>query len=238
VVTKHAIRPDQGRTVWVFDADPSTYKAIVRMGTANGWVVNQLALDQPVPPSAGEHAAPAYAGCLVIDLKHFAQLEASDILRTPAHRAVIGMSRNGLASSELSRVGPSLFEFVDKPFRLDHMRGVIQRGFEFLDQLEVDSEISDETIDRFNRLTKRELEICELLAEGWVNKTISEKLGIAIKTVKAHRANLMRKVEAESLIELVRGCDLFRHARNLDGVTAQGASGLSSKVQRLHDTRQ
>jgi len=54
------------------------------------------------------------------------------------------------------------------------------------------------------RLTPREREIIQLLAEGHRNKRISQKLGISIKTVETHRTTLMRKIGVKSIVELVR----------------------------------
>ena len=58
---------------------------------------------------------------------------------------------------------------------------------------------------RFSRkLTGREREILQLLAEGKRNKTISKTLGISIKTVETHRASIMRKVAAKTIVDVVR----------------------------------
>lgn len=54
------------------------------------------------------------------------------------------------------------------------------------------------------RLTPREREIIQLLAEGHRNKTIAQKLGISIKTVETHRTTLMRKIGVKSIVEVVR----------------------------------
>lgn len=55
-----------------------------------------------------------------------------------------------------------------------------------------------------SRLTPREREIVQLLAEGHRNKSVAHKLGISIKTVETHRTTLMRKLGVKSIVELVR----------------------------------
>lgn len=55
-----------------------------------------------------------------------------------------------------------------------------------------------------SRLTPREREVIQLLAEGHRNKKIAQKLGISIKTVETHRTTLMRKIGVKSIVELVR----------------------------------
>jgi DNA-binding NarL/FixJ family response regulator len=54
------------------------------------------------------------------------------------------------------------------------------------------------------RLTPREREIIQLLAEGHRNKKIAQQLGISVKTVETHRTTLMRKIDVRSIVELVR----------------------------------
>jgi DNA-binding CsgD family transcriptional regulator len=55
-----------------------------------------------------------------------------------------------------------------------------------------------------NRLTSREREIVQLLAEGRSSKEVAVTLGISVKTAETHRANIMRKLELHSVSELVR----------------------------------
>jgi FixJ family two-component response regulator len=60
---------------------------------------------------------------------------------------------------------------------------------------------------RLNLLTPREREVCMFVAAGRLNKQIAAELGIAEKTVKAHRARVMAKLQAPSVAELVRIVD-------------------------------
>jgi len=55
----------------------------------------------------------------------------------------------------------------------------------------------------FRTLTNREREIVQMLAEGKTNKEIANKLSISVKTVETHRATVMRKLEINSIVELV-----------------------------------
>jgi len=59
-------------------------------------------------------------------------------------------------------------------------------------------------VTRTGGMTRREIEVLQLLAEGNTNKTTGERLGISIKTVETHRARLMKKLGLKSLAELVR----------------------------------
>ncbi len=65
----------------------------------------------------------------------------------------------------------------------------------------------DRIHSRMARLTPREREVLALLVEGRLNKQVASELGIAEKTIKVHRARVMEKMEAHSLIDLVRVID-------------------------------
>jgi FixJ family two-component response regulator len=60
------------------------------------------------------------------------------------------------------------------------------------------------------RLTPREREVLALLVEGRLNKQVACELGVAEKTIKVHRARVMEKMEAHSLVDLVRVIDKIR----------------------------
>ena len=62
---------------------------------------------------------------------------------------------------------------------------------------------------RFDSLTSREKEVIALVADGLMNKQIAAKLGVTEITVKVHRVNMMRKMRARSVIELVGMADLL-----------------------------
>ena len=59
-------------------------------------------------------------------------------------------------------------------------------------------------LDEYDRLTSREREVCQLIAEGNTNNEIAQQLGISIKTVEKHRANLMEKLSVQDVASLIR----------------------------------
>ena len=60
------------------------------------------------------------------------------------------------------------------------------------------------TVIRPRELTKREREVVKLVAEGYKNKEVAEELGIAVKTVETHRANIMNKLAFRNVAQLIR----------------------------------
>jgi FixJ family two-component response regulator len=98
-------------------------------------------------------------------------------------------------------------EFLTKPFRdqdlLDAIQQALQRDREAREQL---MEI-DELRERYQALTTREREVMTLVISGMLNKHIAAKIGASEATIKVHRGHVMEKMQAGSLIELVRMAD-------------------------------
>ncbi len=95
-------------------------------------------------------------------------------------------------------------DFIEKPFNdealLDAIRGALALAAEQRDVQTRRAEIAT----RLALLTPREHEVMEMVADGRSNKEIANALGVSAKTVEAHRARVMEKMEARSLAELVR----------------------------------
>jgi FixJ family two-component response regulator len=101
-------------------------------------------------------------------------------------------------------------EFLTKPFRdqdlLDAIQQALQRDRATLEQ-------RDELHDlqgRYSILTARERDVMGLVVAGMLNKQIASEIGISEATVKIHRGNVMQKMQAGSLIELVRIADKLK----------------------------
>ncbi|MES9869734.1 MAG: LuxR C-terminal-related transcriptional regulator, partial [Sedimenticola sp.] len=95
-------------------------------------------------------------------------------------------------------------DFIEKPFNdellLESIRNALLLDVE---QREVQAGRA-EIASRLAHLTPRELEVMEMVTNGKSNKEIASALGVSAKTVEAHRARVMEKMEASSLAELVR----------------------------------
>ena len=101
-------------------------------------------------------------------------------------------------------------EFLTKPFRdqdlLDAIQQALQRDRVALEQ---EAEVHD-LLRRYQALTTREREVMGLVVSGMLNKQIASEIGASEATVKIHRGNVMQKMQAGSLIELVRIADKLK----------------------------
>jgi FixJ family two-component response regulator len=98
-------------------------------------------------------------------------------------------------------------EFLTKPFRDQDLLDAVHRGLELDRDRRAEAAMLAELSQRFDSLTPRERQIMALVAAGQLNKQIATELDLSEVTVKVHRAQVMRKMEAKSLPDLVRFAD-------------------------------
>jgi FixJ family two-component response regulator len=155
---------------------------------------------------------PDAASCLVLDIRlpgvsgldFQAELAKSNI-RTP----IIFMTGHGDIPMSVQAMKAGAIDFLTKPFRDQEMLDAVVRALE-RDQKRRDNEkVVAELRSRFESLTSREREVIGMVVEGLMNKQIAGKLGVTEITVKVHRVNMMRKMRARSVIELVGMADLL-----------------------------
>ena len=103
-------------------------------------------------------------------------------------------------------------EFLTKPFRDQDLLDAVQAGIEQdRGRRRRRIEVAD-VRSRYATLTQREREVLRLIAAGKLNKQAAEMLGVSEITIKVHRAQVMRKMNAASLVELVRMVDTLAPA--------------------------
>jgi FixJ family two-component response regulator len=152
-------------------------------------------------------------GCLVVDLRmpDLSGLELQEAMgRAGYHLPVIFMSGHADIQSTVKAMQGGAIDFLIKPFDERQLLEAIDRAT----ALDVEERAAragrDALRARLNLLTPREREVCMFVAAGRLNKQIAAELGIAEKTVKAHRARVMAKLQAPSVADLVRIVDRAR----------------------------
>jgi FixJ family two-component response regulator len=98
-------------------------------------------------------------------------------------------------------------EFLTKPFRDQDLLDSVHRGLELDQDRRAEAASLSKLRQRFDSLTPREREVMAFVAAGALNKQIAAELDLSEITVKVHRGQVMRKMEAKTLPDLVRFAD-------------------------------
>jgi FixJ family two-component response regulator len=150
---------------------------------------------------------PDVASCLVLDVRLpglsgldlQAELAAANI-----HTPIIFMTGHGDIPMSVRAMKAGAVDFLTKPFRdqdlLDAVTAALERDRK---RRKHDKDVSDLRL-RFESLTPREQQVMSLVTAGLMNKQTAAQVGLSEVTVKIHRGNMMRKMGARSLADLVR----------------------------------
>ena len=132
-------------------------------------------------------------------------LELQELLATRhAQLPVIIITGHGDVPMAVRAMKAGAVDFIEKPFNDESLLDAIRHALAVaVEQRSVHSRQA-EVATRLALLTPREHEVMEMVAEGKSNKEIANALGVSAKTVEAHRARVMEKMQAHSLAELVR----------------------------------
>lgn len=155
---------------------------------------------------------PDAASCLVLDIRlpGGSGLDfQTELAKTGIRIPIIFMTGHGDIPMSVQAMKAGAIDFLTKPFRDQEMLDAVVRALE-RDQKRLDGEkVVAELRIRFDSLTSREREVIALVVDGLMNKQIAAKLGVSEITVKVHRVNMMRKMRARSVIDLVGMADLL-----------------------------
>lgn len=168
--------------------------------------------------------APDAPSCLVLDIR-LGRESGLDFQRrlNEAGRAipVILMTAHGDIPMTVRGMKAGAVDFLTKPFREEDMLAAVATAI----RLDQDRRAAGDEVDllqaRHDSLSAREKEVMALVAAGLMNKQVAGRLGISEVTVKIHRGQAMRKMQAASLADLVRMADAL-------GVRAAGLGRFSS----------
>jgi FixJ family two-component response regulator len=147
------------------------------------------------------------AGCLVLDVRlpGLSGLDfQADLAKSDIRLPIVFITGHGDIPMTVRAMKAGAVEFLTKPFRDQDLLEAVQRALE-LDRVGREQRRSlDALRARFQSLTPREQEVIAFVSAGLLNKQIADELGVSEITVKVHRGNAMRKMQATSLADLMR----------------------------------
>ena len=118
---------------------------------------------------------------------------------------ITGYGDVGMAVQAMKR---GAFDFFEKPFDSQTILQRVREAIELDARTREGQARRTVIVERAKRLTPRERQVMDMVGSGLPNKTVAARLQVSQKTVEAHRAGAMRKMEASSLPELVRFAEL------------------------------
>jgi FixJ family two-component response regulator len=192
--------------VFVIDDDRSVREALEGLLRSVGLKVQAFASTQDFL----QCERPDAPGCLVLDVR-LPGLSGLDFQRELAKSnnapPIIFITGHGDIPMSVRAIKAGAIEFLTKPFRDQELLDAVQHGIE-QDRVQRTQAIAVADLkERFDALTSRERQIMELVVTGRPNKQLAAELDVSEITVKVHRGNVMRKMQAKSLAELVRMAD-------------------------------
>ena len=149
-------------------------------------------------------------GCALLDLHMTGAggLELQqDILKLENPVAVIFLTGRGDVHSSVRAMKRGAVDFLTKPVSGDEVLDAVRRAIAADQAARRERRARAQLRARYDALTAREREVFTLVAQGLLNKQVAAALGTSERTIKAHRANVMRKMEAESVADLARAAD-------------------------------
>jgi len=189
--------------VYVIDDDEAVLRSLCWLiesveHTAKGFVSADAFLAK-LPDAPG-------AGCIVTDVR-MPGMTGIKLLEELAvrgsHLPVVVITAHGDVQMAVEAMRLGALDFVEKPFEEKALLEVIDRALSESEQRLTTLSNDADARQRFQALSPRECEVLKMLLQGRPNRRVAKDLGIAEKTVEAHRAHVMEKIGAGSFAELV-----------------------------------
>ena len=194
---------DSNPTVFIVDDDQESRAAVIELVASKGMRTEAFS-------SVDDFLAqfdPSRKGCVVVDIR-MAGMSGLNLLQKLKRRTsslpVIVTTRDGDVSLAVRAMREGAFTFLEKPPRDDELWQAISQALEVEQTQHAQRKERAEIEARMATLTDDESEVFRRLLAGHANKRIATDLDLGLRTVELRRANIMRKMQATSLPDLVR----------------------------------
>ena len=147
------------------------------------------------------------SGCLILDVRMpgITGVELHDVLlKEGIDIPVIFITGHGSVSLAVKSMKKGAIDFLEKPFSDEEICRLVDSSLQKARDVSDKREVNLKAQELLAKLTPRENQVLERITAGRLNKQIADDLNISIKTVEAHRANIMTKVEARTVAELIK----------------------------------
>ena len=150
---------------------------------------------------------PREVACLLVDIRMGGmtglELQARLIeIRSPL--PIVFITGHGDVPMAVDTMKKGAMDFIPKPFKEEELLSVVERMLDQAREAFADFQHAANRDALMGKLTARESQVLERIVAGRLNKQIADDLGISIKTVEAHRANIMEKLSANTVADLLK----------------------------------
>jgi two-component system, LuxR family, response regulator FixJ len=199
-----ATYPSPLPTVFLVDDDASFLAAVTRLLRAGGYDVktygSAAAFLESVPPADSP-------GCVIVDLQMpgLSGLELQEALAKANNPLpLVFLTGHGDIPTSVRAMRQGAEDFLTKPVKKQALFDAVERALTRGAKERAQRARQGELRARFDALTPREREVLAHVLSGQLNKQIADDLGTSERTIKAHRANLIAKLQVQSVAELAR----------------------------------
>jgi FixJ family two-component response regulator len=200
------VMTEQQPVVFIIDDDASVRDGVTDLLSSVGVRVESFGSVQEFLQGKRTDAP----GCIVLDVRlpgtsglEFQRTLTESSIQIP----IIFISGHGDISMSVRAIKSGAMEFLTKPLREQELLDAVQAGIERDRARRQQVKLVAELQERFMSLTARERDVLPLVVAGRQNKQIAHELNLSEMTVKVHRSQVMRKMRARSLVDLVRMAD-------------------------------
>jgi len=199
---------EEQKVVYVIDDDTSTRESLKSLFSSVGLHVEAFG---SAPDFFGKKL-PDAAICLVVDVR-LPGLSGLDfqveLTKANIDVPIIFITGHGDIAMTVKAMKAGAVEFLTKPIREQDLLDAVKLGLEKDETRRKGQKTTSIVRSLFESLTPREQEVIRLVTAGLMNKQIAAEMGVSEITVKVHRGNVMRKMKANSLADLVRMADML-----------------------------
>ncbi len=196
----------QAEVVYVVDDDEAVRDSLTWLLESNGYTVRCHASAERFLQSL-QHTDKSTISCLILDVRMpgMSGLELQErLISENLPMPISFITGHGDVSMAVSTMKRGAVDFIEKPFKENELCALVER---MLTKARVDFAQADQrknTQSLLSKLTGRERQVLERIVAGRLNKQIADDLSISIKTVEAHRANIMEKLNVNTVADLLR----------------------------------
>lgn len=150
---------------------------------------------------------PREVACLLVDIRMpgISGLELQDrLIERKSPLPIVFITGHGDVPMAVTTMKKGAMDFIPKPFKEDELLSVVERMLNQAREAFADFQLAANRDALLSKLTARETQVLERIVAGRLNKQIADDLGISIKTVEAHRANIMEKLNAKTVADLLK----------------------------------